>query len=191
MLFLQSPDKATGLDKIPPKLVKLWAKVINAHLTYIFNRDLSLNVFFNSTKFASIRPIFKKKDGTNVDSYWQVSILNCFWKICRRFLYNQLTVYVYDISSDFMAACRKGYSTSHLLIKINENWTKALDNSLLTGAVLMDLSKVYPSQSLNCQTSHFCLNVWRSDVHLFRLKRKETKCEKQQHLQHLAIYFQV
>ena len=191
MLFLQSPDKATGLDKIPPKLVKLWAKVINAHLTYIFNRDLSLNVFFNSTKFASIRPIFKKKDGKNVDSYWQVSILNCFRKICRRFLYNQLTVYAYNISSDFMAAYRKGYSTSHLLIKINENWTKALDNSLLTGAVLMDLSKVYPSQSLNCQTSHFCLNVWRSDVHSFRLKRKETKCEKQQHLQHLAIYFQV
>ena len=45
--------------------------------------------------------------------------------------------------SDFMSAYRKGYSTNHALMRLIENWRKALDNSLFTGAVLMDLSKAF------------------------------------------------
>ena len=45
--------------------MKLSAKVIGAHFTYVFNRDISLNVFFNPAKTASVRPIFEKKDQTN------------------------------------------------------------------------------------------------------------------------------
>ena len=40
-----------------------------------------------------------------------------------------------------MSASIKGYRTNQVLIKLSENWTKALDNNLVTGAVLMDLSK--------------------------------------------------
>ena len=102
MLLLQSPNKATGLDKIPPKLVKLWSNVVYAHLTYIFDCDISLNVFSNSAKLVSVGSIFKKKDGTNNESYRPISILNCFSKIYRRFLYYQLTVYIDTISVQAM-----------------------------------------------------------------------------------------
>ena len=40
-----------------------------------------------------------------------------------------------------MVAYRKGDRTSHVLIRLIEDWTKALGNSLFTGAVLMDLSE--------------------------------------------------
>ena len=56
-----NPKKVTGSDKIPVKIVKLSASVINSHLTNIINNDLSNNAFSDSVKLASVRPIYKKK----------------------------------------------------------------------------------------------------------------------------------
>ena len=42
-----------------------------------------------------------------------------------------------------MAAYRGNYSSNHVLIKLIENWKKALDEKFLVGAVLMDLSKTF------------------------------------------------
>ena len=64
-------NKAVSLDKIPPKFVKLSANVIDAHLTYIFNRNISLNIFFSLAKIASVRHLKKK-----LNNYRPVSILN-------------------------------------------------------------------------------------------------------------------
>ena len=44
-----------------------------------------------------------------------------------------------------MSAYRKGYSTSHVLIRDVENWRKALVNNVSTEAVLIDLSKAFDS----------------------------------------------
>ena len=55
-------NKAASPDRIPLKLVKLSANVVDAHLTYIFNRGMSLNIFSNSAKIASVRQIFKSKN---------------------------------------------------------------------------------------------------------------------------------
>ena len=56
-----NPKKATGPNKIPIKIVKLEANVIDSHLTNIINNNLSKNSFSDSTKLVSIRPIYKKK----------------------------------------------------------------------------------------------------------------------------------
>ena len=56
------PKRATGPDKIPVKIVKLAASVIDSHLTNIINNDLSNNAFGDSAKLASVRPINKKDD---------------------------------------------------------------------------------------------------------------------------------
>ena len=43
-----------------------------------------------------------------------------------------------------MAAYRKNYSTNHILIRLIENWKKALNENFLVGTtVLMDLSKTF------------------------------------------------
>ena len=42
-----------------------------------------------------------------------------------------------------MAAYRQKYSTNHVLIRLIENWKKALDEKFLVGTVLMDLSKAF------------------------------------------------
>ena len=50
---------------------------------------------------------------------------------------------VTNFLSDFISAYRKGYSTNHVLLRLIENRKAALDSNLFTGAVLMDLSKVF------------------------------------------------
>ena len=42
-----NPKIATGPHRIPPKIVKLSANIIDSHLMYIINNDLSNNSFSN------------------------------------------------------------------------------------------------------------------------------------------------
>ena len=73
--------KATGSDRIPPKIVKLSSNIIDSHLTSIINSDLLKDSFFGDAKTASLRSIFKKKERDKIENYRPVSILNCFSKI--------------------------------------------------------------------------------------------------------------
>ena len=118
------------------------AYIIDKHLTNIINNDLLRNSFSDSAKIASVRPIFKKGERTEIGNYRPVSILNCFSKIYERVLHNQIASFSNKFLSDFISAYRKGYSTNHVLIRLIENWRTTLDKNLFTG-VLMDLSKAF------------------------------------------------
>ena len=119
------------------------AYIIDKHLTNIINNDLLRNSFSDSAKKASVRPIFKKGERTEIGNYRPVSILNCFSKIYERFLHNQIASFSNEFLSDFISAYRKGYSTNHVLKRLIENWKTSLDKNLFNGAVLMDLSKAF------------------------------------------------
>ena len=53
--------KATGPHKIPPKILKMSANIVDSHVTNIINSDLKRNAFSDSAKVASIPPSFKAK----------------------------------------------------------------------------------------------------------------------------------
>ena len=80
--------RAARPDKILVKVVKMSAHIIDKHLTNIINNDLLRNSFSDSAKIASVRPIFKEGERTEIGNYRPVSILNCFPKIYERFLHN-------------------------------------------------------------------------------------------------------
>ena len=84
------PKEATGPDKIPVKIVKLATSVIDFHLNNIINNDFSNKLFSDSAKLASVRTIYKKDDRNEIKNYRPVSILNCFSKIYKNFLNEQL-----------------------------------------------------------------------------------------------------
>ena len=86
--------KATGPDKIPPKIVKLSANVIDSHLTNLINSDIKKNSFSEGAKIASVRPIFKKNERENV--------LNCFSKIYEKYILEQFKSFLNDFLSQYM-----------------------------------------------------------------------------------------
>ena len=89
-----NPKKATGPDKIPPKIAILSANVIDAHLTNIITQDLISNCYAEKAKTASVRPTYKKKDRDKIENYRPVSILNCFSKVYERYLHDQFKPFV-------------------------------------------------------------------------------------------------
>ena len=57
-----NPNKATGPDRIPLKIIKTAANVIDSHLVYIVSKDLKENKFSENAKTALVRPIYKKDE---------------------------------------------------------------------------------------------------------------------------------
>ena len=135
--------KATGPDNIPHKLVKLSANVIDSHLCNIINKGLQDSSFPDAAKIASVRPIYKKKCRNTIENYGPVSVLNTFSKIYERYVHNSLIPYIKKCLSEFAAAYRKCYRSSHVLIRLVENRKKELDNKKYVGAILIDLSKAF------------------------------------------------
>ena len=58
-------------------------------------------------------------------------------------MHNTLSEYFNDIFNPFLAAFRKGFGCQSTLLRLLEDWRKALDNHQSAAAVLMDLSKAF------------------------------------------------
>ena len=81
--------KATGTDKIPPKLVKISAEVLSQPLADAANN--TKGVFPDNAKIASVSPIDKQSDDKNkVSNFRPVSVLNTFSKIYESVIKNSI-----------------------------------------------------------------------------------------------------
>ena len=138
-----NPNKATGSDKILPKIVILSGNIIYSHLANIINHDKNNNRFSEGAKIATVRPIYKKSDRDKIENYRPVSIVNCFSKLYERFLHEQFKPCVETFFSSFVPAYGEGYSCNHVLMRLIENWKSTLDENFEIGTVLMDLSKAF------------------------------------------------
>ena len=109
--------------------------IIDKHLPAIISDNLLRKAISDSTKIASLRPISKKGERTEMGNYRLVIILNCFSKIYERSLHNQTTSFSNKFLSDFISACRKVYFINNVLIRLIENWKTTLDRNILTRVV--------------------------------------------------------
>ena len=136
--------KATGVDKIPPKLAKLSADALAIPLPLAINSSMKNDFFPNAPKIASVSPVDKKTDNKNkISNYRPVSVLNTFSKIYETVIKNHLVSEMKNHFSPFISAYRKNYSSQHVLIRLIEEWRPRPGNDYTVGGVLMDLSKAF------------------------------------------------
>ena len=110
--------KATGVNKIPPKLVKLASNILSKPLTKAINNSLSKSIFPHHAKLASITPIDKKTNNKNtISNFRPISLLGAFSKIYEKIIKNQLSSVLKDLLSPFVSAYRECYSAQHVLIR--------------------------------------------------------------------------
>ena len=111
--------KATGFDKIPPKLVKLSAEILSTPLSIAINNNLKYGIFPDNAKIVSFVQLDKGKSNKNeISNYRPVSILNTFSKIYEKFIKDQLVSGLHKYFSPFISAYRKGYSIQHVLTRL-------------------------------------------------------------------------
>ena len=91
--LLKSLDikKASGLDEIPPRLVKAASDKLPVLLSQTINNSLMNGIFQDAAKVAMVSPIDKKTDNKNkISNYRPVSVLNIFSKVYEIVLKNKL-----------------------------------------------------------------------------------------------------
>ncbi|KAI8497346.1 hypothetical protein Bbelb_246520 [Branchiostoma belcheri] len=141
--------KATGMDKIPSRLLKDAAPVIVKPLTHIFNLSLSTGEVPAEWKEAQISPIHKSGTKTNVANYRPVSVLNITSKVMEKLVANQVTLFLTrnGLLTPHQSGFRKLHSTATAVQKIVEDLKSAYNSSKVTVALFLDLRKAFDTCS--------------------------------------------
>ena len=74
-------SKATGIDMIPSRALKIAADIIAPSITWIFNLSLKTGIFVDAWKKACVLPIYKSGDRQLCENYRPISILPVISKI--------------------------------------------------------------------------------------------------------------
>ena len=137
---LLSSEAAQDSD-IPTKVIKGNIDISTPIFLDEFNKSLALGIFPSSMKLANITPVFKKDDRTDKSSYRPIRILPKLSKIFETCIYNLPSMF--SVFSKYQCRFRKGFTPQHCLIKFLEQWKKSIDQGLVLGAVLTNLSKAF------------------------------------------------
>ena len=135
--------KATGVDRLPAKLLKLSADSTSYHFTNIFNHMVDTSIFPSDAKLAEVTPAFKKEDSLKTKNYRPISILTASSKILERLMLRQYANFLNTILDPRIAAYRQGYSCETVLFKLTEDWKSWLEKSETVGSMMVDLSKAF------------------------------------------------
>ena len=131
------------MDSISAKLLKFCLEPICEPLTRLIITTIVLNQFPPRLKIAQVLPLFKKNDPLNKENFRPVSILRIISKAYERVLHNQLSAHFENIFDPYLAAFRKGFGCQSTLLRLLEDWKRALDSHKCAAAILMDLSKAF------------------------------------------------
>ena len=137
--------KATGLDMIPSKLLKMAANIVAPSFTSIFSKSILTGIYPNDWKTAKVTPLFKKGIKSDPNNYRPISVIPIISKVFERIVYNQLFHYLDD--NKLLPGCQSGFRSLHstltALLEATNAWSVNIDNGLLNGVVFIDLTKAF------------------------------------------------
>ena len=134
-------SKATGLDKIPNRLLKIATQAVAPSLTGIFNQALVADIFPSDWKMAKVSPIFKNGFKSDLNNYRPMSVIPTVAKIFEKIIYDQLYQYLNDngLLNSGQSGLRSLHSTLFALLETSNNWCVSIDRGLLNGVIFIDL----------------------------------------------------
>jgi len=138
-------SKAPGWDEISPKILNLTAGAIAASLTGLFNNCISTGQWPRGWKMGVLTPVFKKDDRTNCANYRPITDLNSVAKVFESLLSKQISDKTDSQMYSKMSAYRKMHSCETNLIRVTEDWKKAMDNKECVAVLSTDMSKAFDS----------------------------------------------
>ena len=136
-------NKATGIDKILNRILKMAAFVIYKNLADLFNLSITSGVFPSDWKIAKVSPLFKSGDLTDANNYRPIPVLPTIARVFERLIFVQLYTYVND--NNFLYTYKSGsrplHSTLTALLDITNEWCFNIDQGMVNGVLFLDLKK--------------------------------------------------
>ena len=111
LLLKLDVSKATGLDQISNKILKLAGPVICNQLTVLFNLSVKSGVFPNDWKLAKVSPIHKTDERNDANDYRPISFLPTIARIFEKLIYEQL--YDYLCKNDILDSRQSDFRSLH------------------------------------------------------------------------------
>ena len=84
LLTKMNDKKATGLDRIPCKLLKMAANIVASSLTGIFEKSIHTGIFPTEWKLARVTPVFKKGIKSDLNNYRPISVIPVVSKVFEK-----------------------------------------------------------------------------------------------------------
>ena len=145
--LLQSikPNKASGPDDIPCRLLKELAKEIAPILTIIFNQSLDTGVTPSDWNKANVAPIFKKGNTNSPANYRPVSLTCVCCKILEHIVVRHVILHYeqHNILTQHQHGFRAKHScVSQLITTVHDLMTNH-DKKVQTDVIVLDFSKAF------------------------------------------------
>ena len=90
-----NPRKATGYDKIEPRILKIGAEELAPYLTSIFNQSITKGAWVTQWKHGKWVPVFKKDDRQEDENYRPITVLAGVDKLYEKLLGKFQTLWTY------------------------------------------------------------------------------------------------
>lgn len=86
-----SNKHSSGDDKIPTSLIRFCVHEISAPLTYAISTSFKTGIFPEKLKLATVKPLFKKGNVSDMGNYRPISLLPAFSKVFEKCMSIRLT----------------------------------------------------------------------------------------------------
>ena len=144
------PKKSSGLDFVPPTIIKLAVDVITTPLTWIINSSLQSGEFPSIWKSAKVSPIYKNKGSRLSKTFYRpVSNLIAASKVIEQIV-NRRVLNFFESNGLFPQSqhgFRQKRSTFSAVASMHERWLKAKEEKSHQAVAFLDLSAAFDTLS--------------------------------------------
>ena len=140
------PNKATGLNGVGVKILKVAAPAIAPSLCTLINYCIDNSTFPTLQKYAKVIPVYKghgSKD--DMGNYRPISILPLLSKVFEKHIHHALYGYMEEnnLLHQLLSGFQRFYSTETALIRLTDQILLYMDNDRVTGLIFIDYKKAF------------------------------------------------
>ncbi|XP_065662573.1 uncharacterized protein LOC136085213 [Hydra vulgaris] len=156
-------NKAYGVDKLHPYILKNCATAFALPLTLIFMESIEKSQLPNQFSSANITALYKKGDKTDSGNYRPISLPCISFKILQRIIKNKLEKYLHEnnIIANEQHGFVKNRSCTTNLLETLDYITRNVDQGIPADVVLLDFAKAFdtvPHQRLISKLKAYGIN---------------------------------
>ena len=141
------PDKASGPDMIPARVLKEIASELAPVLASIFQQSYDTGTLPQTWKDATITPIYKSGPRTDPKNYRPVSLTSLCLKVMEHIVCSEVSRHLSsnNIVTPHQHGFRRGLSCETQLVSVIYEWSKILDTHGQVDIIFLDLAKAFDS----------------------------------------------
>ena len=137
-------SKATGLDGIGPRILKIAACAISPSIAKLINKSIVTGCFPSQLKQAKVLPIFKGGTKSDPSNYRPIFILPTISKIFEKHVNKHLMGFLnkHKLLHESQSGFRHKHSCQSALIKLIDSWMECIDSGDMVGALFLTFGKL-------------------------------------------------